>query len=67
MAILVEIELNCGVTLRRWFDDLDIESAEALRDRFNSDTYIDGTPKSYRALSRATLYFDISEEAKKAS
>lgn len=64
MPILVEIQLNCGVVMRRWFDDLDIEAAQALVDRFNSDSYIDGTLKSERALATAELCFDATDSFK---
>lgn len=65
MSILVEINLNCGVTMRRWFNDVDFDAAQALKNRFNSDTFLDGTPKSDLALASAELYFDVSDRFKK--
>ena len=60
--IVVEIELNCGVTLTKTFDDLSIKEAEECQARFNSQYFSDGTLKSERAKGKAELIFDLSDE-----
>lgn len=60
--ITVEIELNCGVTLTKTFDDLSIKEAEECQARFNNKHFSDGTPKSDLAKGKAELIFDLSDE-----